>query len=70
MTLQDYYHALEVKRPRPKKIFVQEVADACNVEAATVRNWILYGVRPSEKRYIEVLSEKTGIDADKLWSNE
>lgn len=70
MTLQDYYHALDVARPKPKKLFVQDIADACNVETGTVRNWILYGVRPSEQRYIDVLSEKTGIASDKLWSHE
>lgn len=70
MNLRDYYHGLEVARPKPKKQFTQDVADACNVEPTTVRNWVLYGIKPSQQRYIDVLSEKSGIPADKLWDDD
>lgn len=67
MTLKDYYKSLP-DASYPKTDFVNKVANACKVSVATVRNWVAYGMRPSEERNIEILSEMTGIPMSELWS--
>ncbi len=66
ITLKGYYKNLP-EPIHPKKEFIMEVAQRCNVTTATVRNWIMYGFRPENPEYVAVLSEMTGIPADSLW---
>lgn len=63
--LKEYYRALE-----KKTAFVNEVCYRTGRTAATVRNWVKYGMRPNDSKDIEILVQVTGIPADKLWSNE
>lgn len=66
MTLQGYYEALP-DAEYPKTNFINSVVSKTGVSAATVRNWIFYGMKPANENHIEVLVEITGIPAEKLW---
>lgn len=68
LTLEGYYKGLP-RRRSPRYDFISEVVKRCNVREQTVRNWILYGIRPQQKQHIEVLSELTGIKAEDLWTD-
>jgi hypothetical protein len=63
--LGDYYQSLP-EAVYPKTEFINKVALKCNVSAATVRNWVC-GMKPRNKKHIDILSEMTGIPADKLF---
>ncbi len=69
MTLSRYYHALERPVP-PKTEFIRRVAGRCGVDPATVRAWILGGVRPGNDKYYDVLVDETGIPKDQLFADE
>ena len=66
MTLKGYYKKLP-KASYPKTEFIRSIAKKCNVSEATVRNWIIYGFKPTNKSHIQVLSEETGIPTENLW---
>lgn len=66
MTLKDYYMSLP-DATHPKTDFMNEVAREANVSVATVRNWVIYGMKPSNPDNLELLSKKTGIPVDELW---
>lgn len=66
MTLKGYYLQLP-NANHPKTDFVNEVAMEAGVSAATVRNWVIYGMRPQNKNHMEILSRKTGIPVENLW---
>ena len=68
MTLKGYYVHLPDAN-HPKTDFVNEVAIEAGVSAATVRNWVIYGMRPQNKSHIEILSRKTGIAVEDLWED-
>lgn len=68
MTLRGYYSQLPDAN-HPKTDFVNEVAIEAGVSAATVRNWVIYGMRPQNKSHIEILSRKTGIAVEDLWED-
>lgn len=63
--LRKYYEGLSNKTS-----FVNEVCYKTGRSSATIRNWIKYGMRPSDSKDIEVLSEITGIPAENLWKDE
>lgn len=65
-TLREYYDTLP-KASHPKTDFINEVAVEAGVSTATVRNWMVYGMRPQNKAHIDILVEKTGIPAEELW---
>ena len=67
MTLRGYYESLP-NSSHPKTEFVNEIAVRAGVSTATVRNWISYGMKPSNPEHIELLSQMTGIDKDSLWN--
>jgi len=67
MSLKTYYEKLKRETP-PKTAFVEEIAQRCAVNETTVRNWIKYGMKPSNPAHIDILSELTGIAKDKLWN--
>lgn len=66
MTLQGYYLSLP-EATCPKTEFLNKVADKCGVSLSTVRNWIRFGMKPSNPNHIVILSELTGIEASDLW---
>lgn len=68
MTLKGYYSQLP-DASHPKTDFVNEVAIEAGVSAATVRNWVIYGMKPQNKSHIEILSRKTGIPVEDLWED-
>lgn len=68
MTLKGYYSQLP-DASHPKTEFVNEVAIETGVSAATVRNWVIYGMRPQNKAHVEFLSRKTGIPVENLWED-
>lgn len=68
MTLKGYYQQLPDAN-HPKTDFVNEVAMDAGVSAATVRNWVIYGMRPQNKNHVEILSRKTGIPVENLWED-
>lgn len=68
MTLKDYYLSLP-NASHPKTDLINEVALETGVSAATVRNWFLYGMRPLNRKHIDVLVAKTGIPAEDLWED-
>ena len=63
--LRKYYDELTNKTR-----FINEVCYKTGRSAATVRNWIKYGMRPADTADLEILSEITGISKEKLWDNE
>ena len=60
--LKKYYDDLPNKTS-----FVNEVCYKTGRSAATVRNWIKYGMRPNDSKDIDVLVEVTGIAKEDLW---
>lgn len=68
MTLKGYYLQLP-NANHPKTDFVNELAMEAGVSVATVRNWVIYGMKPQNKNHIEILVRKTGISAENLWED-
>ena len=68
MTLKCYYENLP-RRTQPKDDFLKAVAQRCDVTVTTVRNWILYNRRPQKERYVDILSELSGLKKEELWSD-
>lgn len=66
MTLQGYYDDLP-DAEYPKTNFINSVVSKTGVSAATVRNWIFYGMKPANDKHVSVLVELTGIPAEELW---
>lgn len=68
MTLKGYYQKLPL-RSAPRLDFINEIMRRCNVREQTVRNWVLYGMKPQQKIHREILSEVTGISEEDLWKD-
>ena len=68
MTLKGYYQMLPTRKA-PRYEFISEVAKQCHVTEQTVRNWILYGVKPQQHIHIEILCSKTGLREEDLWKD-
>lgn len=68
MTLRGYYRNLP-ERCSPKYDFLKQVSEKCGVSLTTVRNWCIYGMKPSSFKNVEVLEELTGIPKEELWEN-
>lgn len=68
ITLEGYYQGLP-KRSAPRYDFITEVARLCKVTEQTVRNWVLYGVKPQQHIHIEILCKLTGISEEDLWKD-
>lgn len=66
MTLKGYYRNLDAV-VHPKTDFLNEVARRANVSTTTVRNWVVYGMKPKNEQHRSILSEVTGIPVDNLW---
>lgn len=68
MTLKDYYSNLP-DASHPKTDFVNEVAREAGVSVGTVRNWLIYGMKPQNRKHVDILVRKTGIPVDELWKD-
>lgn len=68
ITLKGYYQKLPL-RSAPRYDFITEIARRCKVTEQTVRNWVLYGVKPQQHMHIEILCEVTGINEEDLWKD-
>lgn len=68
MTLRDYYESLP-SSSHPKTEFVNDIAVRAGVSTTTVRNWIVYGMKPINPEHVEILSQATGIEKDCLWND-
>lgn len=68
MTLKGYYLSIP-DAVHPKTDFVNEIAMEAGVSVATVRNWVIYGMKPQNKSHVEILVRKTGIPAEELWED-
>ncbi len=67
-TLRSFYLSLP-NASHPKTDLVNEIAIEAGVSTATVRNWVIYGMRPQNRKHIDVLVKKTGIPAEDLWED-
>lgn len=67
LTLRDYYYERLTRPICPRKEFIKGIALRCGVGEVTVRNWVLYGMRPQNPQHIKMLSEMTGIKEEDLW---
>lgn len=53
----------------PKSDFLREISQRCGVTYMTARNWVVYGMKPSNREHFKVLSELTGIPEDHLFED-
>lgn len=68
LTLKGYYQNLPL-RSAPRYDFITEVARQCKVTEQTVRNWVLYGIKPQQHCHVEILCKVTGIEEEDLWKD-
>lgn len=67
MTLRDYYYGLP-ETISPKTEFIGKVMERTGASYTSVRNWIVYGMKPKKQSSLKALSEITGIPVENLWS--
>ena len=68
MTLKGYYLSLP-NASHPKTDLINEIAIEAGVSTTTVRNWVIYGMRPLNRSHIDIIAKKTGIPAENLWED-
>lgn len=68
ITLKGYYNKLPL-RSAPRNDFIVDIARECKVTVQTVRNWVLYGIKPQQHIHVEILCKKTGIKEEDLWKD-
>ena len=72
ITLKGYYMSLP-ERIAPKQQLLEEIQRKCfdktgtNPTITSIRNWVLYDMRPKNPLYIEAIVEVTGIREEDLW---
>lgn len=66
MTLKDYYENLP-KATYPKKNFLAQVMNECDVSFTTANNWMKGHTKPVKESQILALSRITGIPKEELW---
>jgi len=72
ISLRGYYNGLP-ERVSPKLQFLEEIQRRCKEESgkqvtmATVRNWVLYGIKPMNPIHVKVISDITNIKEEDLW---
>ncbi len=71
MTLKDYFRNIpRTKIVAPRCELIRKIAEKCNVPETTARSWFVYGIIPRNEKFIEILSEETGIPVEDMWENE
>ena len=68
MTLKGYYMQMP-DATHPKTDFMNEIAAEAGVSVGTVRNWVIYGMKPQNKAHVDILVRKTGIPAEQHWED-
>ena len=70
--LKEYYQSLP-ERIAPKQQMLESIQQECerlsNVKPtmATVRNWVLYGLRPQNPMHVQAIVNVTNIREEDLW---
>jgi hypothetical protein len=67
MNLYDFYETLP-QATAPKSEFVRRLAERTGKKEATVRLWIKNKTKPDDPKDLEILSEETGIEKEKLFA--
>jgi hypothetical protein len=74
ISLKGYYLSLP-ERIAPKQRLLEEIQQKCKEKTGTtptmtsIRNWVLYDMRPKNPLYIEAIVEVTGIKEEDLWQD-
>lgn len=72
LTLKGYYQSLP-ERYSPKQRLLENIQQKCEeftgkvVTVTTLRNWVLYGIKPKDPLHVKAISEVTGIREEDLW---
>ena len=72
ISLKRYYSALP-ERIAPKQKLLEEIQQKCYEKTGfvptmtSIRNWVLYDIRPKNQQYVEAIVEVTGIKEEDLW---
>ena len=72
LSLKGYYMSLP-ERIAPKQQMLEEIQRKCEEKTGkmptitSVRNWVLYDIKPQNPLYIEAIVEVTGIKEEDLW---
>ena len=67
MTLIEYYNKLP-SSISPKTDFIKKAAKLCNVETATVRNWIMGRRKPMNPEHVKILALITNLKEEELFN--
>ena len=72
ITLKCYYQSLP-ERVAPKQKLLEEIQEECDrltgkrPTITTVRNWVLYDIKPQSPMYVQAIVNVTGIKEEDLW---
>ena len=72
LSLRGYYNRLP-ERIAPKQKFLEDVQSECyrltgtRPTLTTVRNWVLYGLKPKNHVFVDAIVNVTGIKEENLW---
>ncbi|ROT19636.1 hypothetical protein EEL53_10355 [Muribaculaceae bacterium Isolate-114 (HZI)] len=68
MTLKDYYESIPESRwETPRRKFVEQIKERCEVTDSTVINWISGRAKPQKSSHYVALAEITGIPVENLF---
>ena len=67
MTLNEYYMNLPTQRS-PKTDFIRKIAGLCDVETATVRNWVMGRRKPVNPEHIKIICKVTHLKEEELFN--
>lgn len=67
-SLKDYYLQLP-ESSSPKTEFIVGIMYKTGVSFTTVRNWVIYGMRPKNHDHVLALCEATGLTEEELWGD-
>lgn len=74
LSLKGYYLSLP-ERIAPKQKLLENIQDECEnmtgirPTITSVRNWVLYDIKPKNKVYVEAIVKVTGIREENLWQD-
>lgn len=74
LSLKGYYQSLP-ERVAPKQQLVEKIQAECKKmtgvcpTTSTVRNWVLYGIKPQKAIFIQAIINVTGIKKENLWKD-
>jgi hypothetical protein len=74
LSLKGYYQSLP-ERIAPKQKMLEEIQEECDrltsvkPTMTTIRNWVLYGLRPQNPMHVQAIVNVTGIAEEDLWQD-